>query len=96
MVVGTRAQVMHGTANETSGGLKKSNLKMKDGRIVSKKASKGLNPFAKAWSDATKKVMAKKKSKTFRALKKGSVLYKQVRKEYEKLLKSRGVNIFLP
>ena len=38
MNVGSRAQVYHGTAHKTSGGLKKSNLLMnKRGRIVSKK-----------------------------------------------------------
>ena len=40
MVVGTRAQVWHGTADRTSGGLKKSDLVMKNGRIKSKKASR--------------------------------------------------------
>ena len=39
--VGSRAQVMHGTAKKTSGGLTKSQLKYnKQGKIVSKKASK--------------------------------------------------------
>lgn len=39
--VGTRAQVMHGTAMKTPGGLTKKNLrKNKHGRIVSVKASK--------------------------------------------------------
>jgi len=38
--VGSRAQVMHGTAHHTSGGLTKSELKMnKWGRIVSRKKS---------------------------------------------------------
>jgi hypothetical protein len=37
-LIGSRAQVMHGTAYKTSGGLKKTNLIMnKAGRIVSKK-----------------------------------------------------------
>lgn len=37
---GSRAQVMHGTAEQTSGGLKKHHLKYnKHGRIVSKKRS---------------------------------------------------------
>ena len=40
MKVGTRAQVMHGTAERTSGGLTKKDLKYnKNGRIVSKKQS---------------------------------------------------------
>ena len=39
-ITGTRAQVMHGTANKTSGGLTKSQLKYnKQGKIVSRKAS---------------------------------------------------------
>ena len=38
--VGSRAQVMHGTAHMTSGGLTKKNMKYnKRGKIVSKKAS---------------------------------------------------------
>lgn len=38
--IGSRAQVMHGTAHHTSGGLTKSDLKYnKHGRIVSKKKS---------------------------------------------------------
>lgn len=40
MTVGTRAQVWHGTADKTSGGLRKSDLIMKNGRIKSKKASR--------------------------------------------------------
>ena len=40
MSVGTRAQVWHGTADRTSGGLKKSDLVMKNGRIKSKRASR--------------------------------------------------------
>ena len=39
MLVGSRAQVWHGTAHETTGGLKKVDLKMHNGRIVSKKKS---------------------------------------------------------
>ena len=38
--IGSRAEVMHGTAEKTSGGLKKSDLKYNtQGRIVSKKRS---------------------------------------------------------
>jgi len=40
LTIGSRAQVMHGTAHHTSGGLTKADLKQKpDGRIVSRKAS---------------------------------------------------------
>lgn len=38
--VGSRAQVFHGTAKHTSGGLEKSDLMMHKGRIVSRKAHK--------------------------------------------------------
>ena len=38
--VGTRAQVWHGTAMKTSGGLTKKDLFMKKGRIRSKRASR--------------------------------------------------------
>ena len=40
MVVGTRAQVWHGTADRTSGGLTKNDLFMKNGRLRSKRASR--------------------------------------------------------
>lgn len=47
--IGSRAEVMHGTAKKTSGGLTKSDLKYtKDGRIVSRKASdRAKRNFAK-------------------------------------------------
>ncbi len=41
--VGSRAQVWHGTAKKTSGGLTKKDLKKtKDGRIVSRKKSEAM------------------------------------------------------
>jgi hypothetical protein len=57
--VGTRAEVMHGTAHHTSGGLTKSHLKYnKHGRIVSRKASergkKSLKHLIKAGYKAKK------------------------------------------
>lgn len=43
MSVGSRAEVMHGNADNTSGGLKKSDLKYnKNGRIVSKRKSEKM------------------------------------------------------
>ncbi|MDC1321016.1 hypothetical protein N8261_03555 [Flavobacteriaceae bacterium] len=39
MLEGSRAQVWHGTAHQTPGGLKKVDLKMHKGRIISKKKS---------------------------------------------------------
>ena len=47
MTVGSRAEVFHGTADKTSGGLEKKDLKMKDGRIVSKAASKAAKKSLK-------------------------------------------------
>ena len=57
--VGTRAQVWHGTAHHTSGGLTRSDLKQnKHGRIVSRKASaagkKALKHLVKAGFKAKK------------------------------------------
>jgi len=59
LTTGTRAQVFHGTAKHTSGGLKKSDLFMnKRGRIVSRKASaagkKALKHLTKAGYKAKK------------------------------------------
>ena len=53
IVIGSRAQVLRGTADKTSGGLKQKDLMRKGDRIVSRaasKASKG-NP----WIEAVKK-----------------------------------------
>lgn len=74
MLVGSRAQVMHGTAYKTGygkKGLKKSQLKMHRGRVVSVKASKRAkskkNPLAKyikmAKSRKGKKFVPMKKTK---------------------------------
>ena len=58
MTVGTRAQVYHGSATHTAGGLKKKDLKMKDGELVSKKKSKDekTNPWIKAVAKAKKEL----------------------------------------
>jgi hypothetical protein len=57
-MIGSRAQVMHGTAKKTSGGLTKSQMKYnKQGKIVSKKASalaKKNNRLVKAGYITTK------------------------------------------
>lgn len=74
MLVGSRAQVMHGTAYKTGygkKGLKKSQLKMHRGRVVSVKASNRAkskkNPLAKyikmAKSRKGKKFVPMKKTK---------------------------------
>jgi hypothetical protein len=58
MTVGSRAQVYHGNATETAGGLKKKDLKMRDGEIVSKKKAKSAktNPWIKAVAKAKKEL----------------------------------------
>jgi hypothetical protein len=92
MTIGTKAQVLHGTADKTSGGLEKKHLKKTtDGRIVSKKQSKGMHPKMKAWGDATKVVMDGRKSTKFASIKKGTALYKKINKEYKALLKKRDL-----
>lgn len=69
--IGTRAEVMHGTADHTSGGLTRKDLKYnKHGRIVSRKASeqgkKALKHLVKAGYKAKKgqfKLFTKKSSR---------------------------------
>ena len=58
MTVGSRAQVYHGNATHTAGGLTKKHLKMKDGEIVSKKKAKDekTNPWIKAVQKAKKEL----------------------------------------
>ena len=58
MTVGSRAQVYHGNATHTAGGLTKKDLKMKDGEIVSKAKSKGekKNPWIQAVAKAKKEL----------------------------------------
>ena len=61
MTVGSRAEVFHGNADQTSGGLRKKDHTMKDGRISSKAASKAAkeslkkNPKFQAFIEAAKK-----------------------------------------
>jgi hypothetical protein len=60
MTIGSRAQVYHGNATETAGGLKKKDLKMvkKTGEIVSKAKSKDekKNPWIVAVAKAKKEL----------------------------------------
>ena len=76
--VGSRAQVMNGTAHHTTGGLEKKHLKRnpKTGEIVSKDKSKGSksNPWIKAVIKAKKELHIPKGEMVFP--KKGSELYK--------------------
>ena len=83
MTVGSHAEVFHGNANATSGGLTKKDLVMKDGRIISKAASKAAkkslkkNPKFQAFIDLAKEKSEKKE--TFCLVpKKGSKTYKKI------------------
>ena len=80
-MIGSRAEVFHGTADMTAGGLSKKDLKMKDGRIVSKAASEAA---LKRMKDEGKKAMVK----VFKPAKKGFKLQpKTGTVAYKKLIK---------
>lgn len=61
MTTGSRAQVFHGNADQTAGGLKKKDLKMVKGEIVSKAKAKTekKNPWIKAVAQAKKELKIK-------------------------------------
>ena len=83
---GSRAEVMHGVAKATSGGLTKSKLtKGKDGSIKSKAMKKrGKEDHLKAWREAVKKARKNLGIDGFQALSKDSELYKEAKKIYGK------------
>jgi hypothetical protein len=78
MTVGTRAQVMHGTADKTPGGLTKTDLKYnKWGRIVSKAKSakaKKENRLVKMGFKTQKGKFGVMKKKTGRKTRRGKFL----------------------
>jgi hypothetical protein len=82
MVVGTRAQVFHGTADKTAGGLEKKGLILKDGRVVSKAASAAATKRMKA-EGKNHLVKVFKPSKTGFKLqpKSGTAAYKKLAKK---------------
>ncbi|CAN0300241.1 unnamed protein product, partial [Ectocarpus sp. 6 AP-2014] len=88
--VGSRAQVMHGTARRTAGGLTKKDLKLNGaGTIVSKKqsslAKRTESPLLKIWRDAVKLADKNPKYKgRFMPIRKGTAFYKEIAKEYQK------------
>ncbi len=90
--IGSRAQVMHGTAKETSGGLKKEDLAYnKSGSIVSKKksveAKKSENGLLKLWRKAMKEVSSSPMYQDqFVKPKRGSVVHAKVFAVYERLV----------
>ena len=87
--IGTRAQVMRGTALKTSGGLTKKDLKMNAaGAIVSKKqssrAKRTESPLLKMWRDSVKEVYKDPKYRgRFIKIKRGTAFYKAVYKAYQ-------------
>lgn len=90
--IGSRAQVMHGTAKKTSGGLGKEDLTYnKSGSIVSKKksleAKKSENGLLKLWRKAMKEVSSSPMYKDkFVKPKRGTVAHSKVFAEYERLV----------
>lgn len=82
MTVGTRAEVFHGTAEKTAGGLAKKDLMMgKDGRIKSKAAhAAALKRMKKEGKKAMVKVFKPKEGKFKLQPKEGT-------KAYDKLIK---------
>ena len=87
LTVGTKAQVGHGTAAHTAGGLKKADLVFdkEDGRWKSKKqVSAGKkNPGLKKWRSALEKAGAFKDGQ-FKLITKGSKMYKDAKKSMKK------------
>ena len=83
---GSRAEVMHGAAKKTTGGLPKSKLTLgKDGSIKSKAMKKrGKDDPLKEWRAAVKKARKKLGIDGFMALSKDTELYKEAKKIYNK------------
>jgi hypothetical protein len=87
MVVGTKAQVGHGTADRTAGGLKKNDLffDKADGRWKSQKQSTAgkKNPGLKKWRSALEKAGGLQDGQ-FKLITKGSAIYKEAKKIMKK------------
>lgn len=90
--MGSRAQVMNGTAKKTSGGLSKIDLAYnKSGSIVSKKksvaAKQSENGLLKLWRKAMKEVSSSPMYQNkFVKPKRGSAIHKKVFTVYERLV----------
>jgi hypothetical protein len=84
--IGSRAQVMHGTAHHTEGGLTKKDLKVhkKSGEIVSREKSKAekKNPWIQAVAKAKKALKIPKKE--FVLVTKGTALYDKAKEIHSK------------
>lgn len=87
---GTKAEVYHGTAHRTTGGLKRSDLKKKDGRIISKaksaaaKKNPGLSKFLQALA-VYKKTAGIPNGTFFPTPKKGTAEYDKIMEIYQHL-----------
>ena len=86
--VGSMAQVGHGTAKRTAGGLMKKDIffDINDGRWKSKSQSKAgeKNPALKMWREAVEEAGGLQEGKKFKPIKKGTALYRKAKKIYEK------------
>lgn len=91
MAVGSNIQVYRGTADKTVGGVTRSGLMKKDGRIVSvaKHEAAKSNPALRAWLEALKMYKRSKgiqAGEFFLTPKKGSAAHKEIVKIYRGLL----------
>ncbi len=90
--IGSRAQVIHGTALKTAGGLKKGDLKLNAaGAIVSKRQSSRAklleSPMLKLWRDSVKTAYKNPKyCGRFVPIRKGTAFYNEIKKDYQKRL----------
>ena len=82
MTVGSRAQVFHGTADQTAGGLKKKDLILDNGEIKSKAAQQAaLARMKKEGKKAMVKVFKPKAGKFKLQPKEGTKAYKKLIKK---------------
>lgn len=82
VVLGSKAQVFNGNADQTSGGLKKHHLKKtSDGRIVSK--MKSCMASSHPWIDAVSQARKELGITGFQPVKKGTPLYNRAKKLYK-------------
>lgn len=84
--IGTRAEVIHGTAHHTTGGLVRKDLKVSksSGEVVSKKKAKAgtKNPWSAATEIARKDLGLKDKMVLMNVGKDGKALYKRTKEIY--------------
>ena len=88
LTVGSMAQVGHGTAMRTEGGLTKNDIffDLNDRRWKSKKQSKAgeKNPGLKLWREAVAEAGGLQEGKKFKPIKKGTAVYKKAKKIFDK------------